>query len=246
MEAEFFDVSSESSSHSWIPAVLGNSSNDDAMITTPNEGQLAVTANDVPMLGYLVSFRHSGQHFLWVRGLGDTDESGMGNDDSIQVGLNGSLADTAANVNTFPNEWTWSRTTASGPVATLNVVDAGVNMINFWMREDGFAFDKFVITNDPDFVPTGFGPQATDGTVIFFSPNDDSETDAVFADETTGDADDELALNQLGAESGLDNGRSGGDSGGGFFGGTSLAALLSLFGLTLVRFGQIRATRTRV
>ena len=68
----------------------------------------------------------------------------------------------------------------------------------------------------------------------------------MFADETTGDADDELALNQLGAESGLDNGRSGGDSGGGFFGGTSLAALLSLFGLTLVRFGQIRATRTRV
>jgi len=53
MEAEYFDFSSTTDSHSWVHAVLGNSSNDDAMVTTPpDEGQLAITQDNSPMLGY--------------------------------------------------------------------------------------------------------------------------------------------------------------------------------------------------
>ena len=170
MEAEFFDVRTETSTHQWVGVALGNSSNDAAMTTTPDQGDLAASTENTPMLSYLVHFNYPGKHYIWVRGLGDTSSEGEGNSDSLQVGLNGALADTAYRIDQFPNEWTWSRHTPSDPVATLNVVDAGVNMVNLWMREDGLAIDKFVITSDPDFSPEGFGPDTTDGTSDYVPP----------------------------------------------------------------------------
>ena len=170
MEAEYFDDSKNTSTHSWIPVSIGDSSNDGALITTPDEGMLAGSTENTPMLSYMVYFNYPGKHYIWVRGLGDTNASGMGNSDSIRVGLNGKLASTAYRIDQFPNKWTWSRHTPSDPVASLNVVNAGVNMVNLWMREDGLAIDKFIITSDPDFVPTGFGPDVTDGTDNYVPP----------------------------------------------------------------------------
>jgi len=118
----------------------------------------------------MVFFNHTGKHYLWVRGSGDTNSAGRGSSDSIHVGLNGTVASTAFRIDNFPEEWSWSRHTPSDPIASLNIVDAGVNVINFWMREDGLAFDKFVITSDPDFVPTGRGPDVTDGTDDYVPP----------------------------------------------------------------------------
>ena len=170
MEAEYFDVSTSTSTHQWVHVARGDSSNDDAMITTPDEGQLAGSSENTPMLSYLVYFNHPGKHYIWIRGSGDTNEAGIGNSDSIQVGLNGTVASTAYRIDQFPAGWTWSRHTPDNPVASLNVVNAGVNMVNFWMREDGLAIDKFIITSDPDFVPSGFGPAVTDGTEDYQSP----------------------------------------------------------------------------
>ena len=124
MEAEYFDVSTETSSHQWVNVALGNSSNDAAMITTPDQGDLADSTENTPMLSYLVHFNYPGKHYIWVRGLGDTDDAGVGNSDSLQIGLNGTLASTAYRIDQFPNVWTWSRHTPSDPVASLNVVDA--------------------------------------------------------------------------------------------------------------------------
>jgi len=45
------------------------------------------------------------------------------------------------------------------------------------MREDGLAIDKFVITSDPDFVPTGNGPDVTDGSEGFVPPVSNNEID---------------------------------------------------------------------
>ncbi len=170
MEAEYFDISTPTSTHQWVHATIADSSNDAALITTPDQGDLAASIENTPMLSYMVFFNSPGKHYIWVRGLGDTDASGLGNSDSIQVGLNGEVAESAFRIVQFPSEWTWSRTTPSNAVASINVVDAGVNMINLWMREDGLAIDKFVISSDPDFVPTGFGPEVTDGTDDFVPP----------------------------------------------------------------------------
>jgi len=87
------------------------------MITTPDQGDLAESIEETPMLGYRVHFNHPGN-----------------------------------------------------PVASLNIVDAGVNIINFWMREDGLAIDEFIITSDPDFVPEGFGAALTDSIIGSSTP----------------------------------------------------------------------------
>ncbi len=170
MEAEYFDINDSTSTHQWVHATKANSSNDGAMITTPDEGQLAATAKNTPMLGYMVYFNYPGKHYIWVRGLGDTNSAGVGNSDSIHIGLNGEIAETAYRIDQFPDQWTWSRHTPSDPIASINVVNAGVNTVNLWMREDGLAIDKFVITSDPDFVPDGFGPELSDGTDSYVSP----------------------------------------------------------------------------
>jgi len=146
--------------------------------------------------------------------------------------LNNQVASTAANVNTFPDEWTWSNSTAAGPVATLNIVNAGVNMINFWVREDGMAFDKFIITNDPDFIPTGFGPDATDGTSNFVAPGVEV-VDSEGSDDASGESD---GVDEVSDESEEDSSSRSGGGGGS----TSLMALLALVGLAMLR---VRRTR---
>ena len=188
MEAEYFDISSKTSTHQWVHVARGNSSNDDAMTTTPDQGELAGSTENTPMLSYLVYFNHPGKHYIWIRGSGDTNnESGIGNSDSVHVGLNGDVARTAYRIDQFPAEWSWSRHTPSDPVASLNVVNAGVNVVNFWMREDGLAIDKFVISSSPNFVPTGYGPDVTDGTDDYVPPasSEANEEDTNTANENS-------------------------------------------------------------
>ncbi len=187
MEAEYFDSKSDTQTHQWVHVARSNSSNDAALITTPDQGQLAATVENTPMLSYLVYFNHTGKHYIWVRGAGDTGANGIGNSDSIHIGLNGTVASDAYRIDQFPAEWTWSRHTPMNPIASLNVVDAGVNAINIWMREDGLAIDKFVITSDPNFVPTGLGPELSDGTDDYTPPVSTSEP-ANNPDTTDGDS----------------------------------------------------------
>ena len=170
MEAEYFDIETKTSTHQWIHVVSADSSNDDAMITTPDQGDLADSIEQTPMLSYLVNFNHSGKHYIWVRGKGDSNAAGVGNSDSLHVGLNGAIQSDAYRIDQFPDTWTWSRHTPTNNVASINVVNAGINMVNFWMREDGLAIDKFVITSDPDFVPAGHGPALSDGTDDYVAP----------------------------------------------------------------------------
>jgi hypothetical protein len=36
-----------------------------------------------------------------------------------------------------------------------------VHTINVWMREDGFVFDKLVLTTSATYTPTGSGPPSS-------------------------------------------------------------------------------------
>ena len=45
-----------------------------------------------------------------------------------------------------------------GAVASFDVSSVGEHTLNLWMREDGLEVDKIVLTIDPTFVPTGYGP----------------------------------------------------------------------------------------
>jgi hypothetical protein len=46
-----------------------------------------------------------------------------------------------------------------GVVATIiEVASPGLRTVNVWMREDGMAFDKLVLTTSAGYIPVGAGP----------------------------------------------------------------------------------------
>ena len=105
-----------------------------------------------PRLDYKVYFDTPGTYYLWVRGYG-TD----GNSDSVYTGLDGVLK--SAYVGSFPiSALSWVRRDTNGAIVSFTVSTPGEHILNFWMREDGFRFDKFVLTQDANFTPSVFGP----------------------------------------------------------------------------------------
>ncbi|MFN7920366.1 MAG: malectin domain-containing carbohydrate-binding protein [Bryobacteraceae bacterium] len=105
---------------------------------------------------FTVKFAKTGTYYVWVRGLGATYA-----DDSIHVGLDGAAVSTATQISAFdvPNKaWSWAGNQMDAGRATINITSSGQHKINFWMREDGFLFDKLLLTTDANFVPQGLGP----------------------------------------------------------------------------------------
>ena len=74
------------------------------------------------------------------------------------MGLDGQAVASADRISGFGDEWTWSSSTMDGIVATIVVDQPGVHTIDVWMREDGFEWDKLVITSNSTFMPGGSGP----------------------------------------------------------------------------------------
>ena len=173
IEAEYHDLTTESTTHRWQHTNRDGASNAASMVTTPDYGALSEDGADAPMMSYFLHFDRPGTHYVWVRGQGgESDDEGRG--DGLHVGLNGELAPGARGIEGFPTSgWRWSRTTAYGSVATLEVPSAGLHALNVWMREDGLVVDKIVVTSDPAFMPEGKGPAHDDGTDTSNSPPPD-------------------------------------------------------------------------
>jgi hypothetical protein len=109
-----------------------------------------------PELGYKVYFSAPGTNYVWVRGVGDAPP-GPSLSRSIQIGLDGSLVE---NISGFPQGagYTWLNTAIGSPSGPLVVTTPGLHVINAWMRQDGFDFDKLLITSNPNYSPTNLGP----------------------------------------------------------------------------------------
>ena len=110
-----------------------------------------------PELKYKVKFETAGTYYVWVRGLAID-----GSSDSIHVGLDGTEMTTADNItwaaSTY-NSFAWTKDTMDAMRASITVAAQGEHTVNVWMREDGFRFDKLILTQDANYVPTGLGPQ---------------------------------------------------------------------------------------
>ena len=164
LEAEYFDLRSNTDTHEWIISSLTGASNAASITTHPDIRALRSGTKNSPKLTWYANFNKTGQWHLWVRGWGDTNAVGEGGSDSIHFGLNNSLAATADKIDEFPPGWNWSKHTRDGKPATLSIPSTGIHAVNAWMREDGLAIDKIVLTTDPLFVPAGDGPVDDDGT----------------------------------------------------------------------------------
>ena len=163
IEAEYHDLTTESATHRWQHTNLDGAGNAASMITTPDYGALSEGGADAPMMSYFLHFDRPGTHYVWVRGWGG-ELDGESHGDSVHIGLNGEIASGPEGIGGFStSDWQWSRAVADGAVATLEVPSAGLHALNVWMREDGLAVDKIVVTSDPAFVPAGKGPAHDDG-----------------------------------------------------------------------------------
>lgn len=109
------------------------------------------TPGKVAVLSYNVNFKTAGRFYVWIRGLSTGDE-----DNSIHVGLDGNWPDTGQKLYICSgkrNKWAWSshqfsnnENCSSTKRIFVDVKKAGNHKIMFSMREDGFEFDKFVLT----------------------------------------------------------------------------------------------------
>ena len=164
LEAEYFDSRNRSTTHEWITNNLSGASNNASVITTPDYGSIKHSTADSPTLSYFAYFDQPGDWYVWIRGWGDTNSKGQGSSDSLHVGLNGAVSATADKMDDFPSGWNWSNSTRDPQRAKISIPAKGIHAVNLWMREDGLAVDKILLTNDPAYTPTGVGPVHFDGT----------------------------------------------------------------------------------
>ena len=170
-EAEQFETNVSMGGSSWVFATSPTGfSGTGVMTSAPNAGVLRDTGyvTNCPRLDFRVNFRRTGTHYVWVRGRGPS-----GNDDSCHVGLDGAAVSTADKVTGFTTNWGWSRSTADGPSATLNITNLGLHTINVWMREDGFVIDRIALATNAAYTPTGLGPPASERSISWLDSDGD-------------------------------------------------------------------------
>ena len=85
-----------------------------------------------------------------------------GDGDSVHAGIDGAAPASTIQITGAPTftttGWNWVGNINGDIRAFIVVTNAGPHTINFWMREDGFYFDKFILTTDVAFAPIGVGP----------------------------------------------------------------------------------------
>ena len=123
---------------------------------SPQPGKMAV-------LHYKVHFETPGRYYVWVRAYSTGTE-----DNGLHVGLNGEWPDSGQRLQWCEgkNSWRWeskqrtSRHHCGEPHKVfLDIKEAGEHEVQFSMREDGFEFDKWMMTTDRQFKrPEDAGP----------------------------------------------------------------------------------------
>ena len=115
-------------------------------------------------LDFTVNFTKTGTHYYWFRG---GEPAAAGNGDSVHAGIDGTAPANLVQLTGAPTftttGWNWVGSNATTR-ASIEVTAAGPHTINAWMREDGFYFDKLIITTDADFSPTDVGPAESAST----------------------------------------------------------------------------------
>ncbi|MHC4703938.1 MAG: LamG-like jellyroll fold domain-containing protein, partial [Planctomycetota bacterium] len=151
IEAEDFDENVPEGTHTWeFTVAIAGFSGDGYMRAVPDGG-----GSGNPRLNYEVNFVKTGIHYVWVRGY-----STSGTDDSCHAGLDGDET-TADRIQAGGGNgpWVWSNNRRENQGrAQVDVTSAGVHIVHVRMREDGWRFDKIVLTTNPDYTPMDLGP----------------------------------------------------------------------------------------
>ena len=161
IEAELYDgiQAASGSPHQWQLVTDASASNARAMQITPDIGgnNNGNTITQGPRLDYRLQLER-GTYYIWVRG--KAVSNAVSSSDSVHVGMNGKVIPTSTNIDGFTSSYSWRnmRTADGGARATIQVLIPTVHTLNVWMREDGFMVDKILLTTDPNYIPSGTGP----------------------------------------------------------------------------------------
>ncbi len=125
----------------------------------------ALTFTNAARLDFTVNLTKTGTNYFWFRG-GEPRAAGDG--DSVHAGIDGIPPASLIQLTGAPTfttiGWNWVGRINGDTRAFAVVTTAGPHTINLWMREDGFYFDKLLITTDPDYVPADVGPAESAST----------------------------------------------------------------------------------
>ncbi len=163
IEAENFQQKIDRSGKAWtFSNDLTGFTGTGAMVATPDVkttigGNYAATS---PELQYNVEFKTPGTYHVWIRAFADNGDS-----DTVHVGLDNQPVDSASNIriNRY-REWQW-RATFAVSSWMIEVPTAGVHTINVWMREDGFRFDRLILSAE-NVQPVNAGPAESPRRVL--------------------------------------------------------------------------------
>lgn len=120
------------------------------------------TPGKMAVVHYRVKINRPGRYYVWARVYSTGSE-----DNGVHVGLNGAWPEQGQRMQWCDgkNQWTWASKQRTKEVHCgvphqiyLDIPKTGYHDIQFSMREDGFAMDKFLLTLDKDFVPKEKGP----------------------------------------------------------------------------------------
>lgn len=124
-----------------------------------NPGEAAVVS-------YRVNIQTPGRYYVWVRAYSTGSE-----DNGIHVGINGTWPESGKRMQWCKGKqrWWWESKQRTEAVHCgvdhqiyLDIPRPGAHMVHFSMREDGFEFDKFLLTRDRNFQqPKDSGPVST-------------------------------------------------------------------------------------
>lgn len=115
------------------------------------------------VISYRININTPGRYYIWVRAFSTGAE-----DNGIHVGLNGEWPESGRRMQWCQGKehWTWASKQRTKEVHCgiphaifLDIENVGIHTIEFSMREDGFEFDKFILTQDTNYVPVEKGPK---------------------------------------------------------------------------------------
>lgn len=140
----------------------------DTRVTHDDKLEHGVSFSNLPgkvaVLDYPVRIYSPGRYYVWVRAYSTGTE-----DNGIHVGIDGEWPESGQRLQWCEGkrDWRWEskQRTAEAHCGVphmiyLDIMEPGERVISFSMREDGFEFDKWVMTLERDFErPQGAGPE---------------------------------------------------------------------------------------
>lgn len=111
-------------------------------------------AGEMAILNYKVKFNTPGKYYVWVKAYSTGTE-----DNGIHVGMDGKWVESGQRMQWCEgkNEWSWASKQRTKEVHCgvekliyLEIPNAGMHTISFSMREDGFEFDQWIMSQTYD------------------------------------------------------------------------------------------------